>query len=234
MTYQDQDYQLWNTWKESKNKKDLSNLLNNMKPLIYSNIKPLRGAVSDGVLESEANLQAVNAFKSYNPSRATKLSTHVTNQLKKVNRIVYNNMELLSIPEARRIKFKNYEAVTSYLTDELGRPPTTTELADELGWSHAEVRRFKAESYKELSDSAPTMHDVASNSDPNQAIVSYVYNDLSPTHQNIFELVGGYSGIPKQPDEEIIKKLKITRGQLSYAKTKIKKKLKEALGQHGG
>ena len=233
MSYKDQDYDLWNTWKETKDKKDLSKLLNNMKPIIYTQIKPLRGAISDKVLETEAKIQAMNAFRSYSPSKATKLSTHVTNQLQKVNRLVYNNMEMLSIPEARRIKFKNFEAVSSHLEDEFGRPPTISELADELGWSRAEVQRFKNESWKELSDSTPTMFDVSANDDPNHALVSYVYNDLSPKHQNVFEMVGGYGGKRQKSDDEIMKKLRMTRGQLSYAKTKIKKELQTALGQYG-
>ena len=233
MSYKDQDYQLWNTWKETKDKKDLSKLFNNMKPVIYSQIKPLRGAISDKVLETEAKLQAMNAFKTYTPNRSTKLSTHVTNQLQKVNRLVYNNMDMVSIPEARRIKFKNFEAVSSYLKDEHGREPNASELADELGWSQAEVRRFQAEMWKELSDSAPTMFDVSANEDPNHALVSYVYNDLSPKHKNVFEMVGGYGGKRQRSDEEIMKKLKLSRGQLSYAKTQIKNKLKSAMGQYG-
>lgn len=232
--FADKDYHLWNKWKENKDKESLANLMDNFQPLIHNNLKPLRGTVPDSVLESEAHLQAVKAFKSYNPNRNTKLSTHVTNQLPKVNRLVYNSMDLVSIPEARRIKYKNYEAITSNLTEELGRPPTTDEIADELGWSQSEVRRHKAESWKELSDTVPGIVDTTANHDPNHAIMSYVYNDLSPRHKKVYEYTTGYSGTAKKSDADVMHKMNLTRGQLSYAKKVIKKKLQQAIGQYGG
>lgn len=227
------DLQLWNNWNTTKKSSDLSKLYKNINPLIHHNINPLKGAISDTVLMAEAKLNAMKAFKSFDPNKGIKLSTHVTNHLKKTNRIVYNNMELLKVPEQRRIKFKNYEATHTNLEEELGRPPSMDELSTSLGWSRSEVARHKSESWKELSASNPNVSDAGFHDDANNTIVSYVYNDLTPKYQTIFEMTTGYGGKREIGNQDIMKKLKISQGQLSYAKTKIKKSFQKALGQYG-
>lgn len=232
--FNDKDYHYWNTWKENKDDKALVNLMDHMQPFIYDRTKHLRGVVPDSVLDAESRIQAANAFRTYSPNKGTKLSTHVGNQLQKTNRLIYSHMDAISIPEARRIKYKNYDAVKSNLTEELGRPPTTHEMADDLGWSLAEIRRFESESWKELSDSVPSVVDNLANSDPNYLIQAYVYHDLSPQQQKVYEMTTGFNGVSKKSDSEIMRHLRLTRGQLSYAKTVIKKALNKAIGQHGG
>ncbi len=234
MKKDEKDLELWTAWNRSKSPQDLEALLKVVTPLIHYSISQLRGSISDRVLEAEAKINAVKAFKSFDPNRGVKLSTHVTNYLKKTNRIVYNNMELLSVPEKRRIKFKNYEASVSNLREELGRTPNAQEVSSDLKWSMSEVARHKQESWKELSASNPNVSDVSFNSDPNTAIVSYVYNDLNPVHQSVFEMTTGYGGSSVNSNKSIMRELKLTQGQLSYAKTKIKKKLQIAIGQYGG
>lgn len=229
----DKDLELWDDWNRSKDPEALSSLYKNLNPLIHSTINPLRGSISDRVLEAEAKLQALKAFKTFDPNRGVKLSTHVANNLQKVNRITYNNMELLSVPEQRRIKFKNYDATKSNLEEELGRPPSLNELADALGWSKAEVARHRAESWKELSASNPNVSDVGFHDDSNSTLVSYVYNDLSPRDQNVFEMTTGYGGTKEYSNKDIMKKLKLSQGQLSYTKSKIRKQFQRALGEFG-
>ena len=233
MSRKEKDLELWNTWNSTKNSSDLTKLFKNMNPLIHHNIKPLKGSISDTVLESEAKLQALKAFNSFDPNKGVQLATHVTNHLKKVNRIVYNNMELLSIPENRRIKFKNFEATETNLEEDLGRPPTINELSDNLGWSKAEVVRHKSENWKELSASNPNVSDIGFHDDANSTLISYVYNDLAPKYQSVFEMTTGYGGNKEHSNKYIMKKLKMTQGQLSYAKTKIKKNIQKAMGTYG-
>jgi len=232
-TRKEKDIELWNAWKESGSTADLTKLFSNLNPLIHSNIKQLRGSISDTVLESEAKLQAMKAFNSFDPNKNTQLSTHVSNHLKKVNRIVYDNMELLRIPEQRRIKFKNFEATQSLLQEDLGRPPSINELSDALNWSKSEVVRHKSESWKELSASNPNVSDAGFHDDVNNGLVSYVYNDLTPQHQSIFEMTTGYGGKKEKSNADIMRKMNLTQGQLSYAKTTIKNKLKTAMGTFG-
>lgn len=229
----DKDLELWKKWNDTKDPGDLSALLKRMNPLIHSAINPLKGTLSDHLLETEAKINAVKAFQTYNPSHNTQLSTHVTNQLQKTNRLVYNNMELLKVPEQRRIKFKNYEAVHSNLEERYGRPPTINELSRELGWSKAEVTRHQKESWKELSASNPSVSDAQFHDDANTTLVSYVYNDLNPRNQKVFEMATGYGGGKEFSNQEIMKKLKLSQGQLSYAKQDISRQLKKAMGEFG-
>ena len=232
-TRSDHDFTLWNSWKQSNSEKDLSKLLKNMAPVLYSATKPLQGSASPKILEAEAKIQAMKAFKTYDPNKGTKLSTHVTNQLQKVNRLAYGNMELLSVPEHRRYKYKTFDAARTNLGEDLGRDPNLLELSDELGWSRAEVERFQQENRKELSESRPGVSDLSFGNDPNEMLLSYVHSDLSPEQQSVFEMSTGYGGSEQKDNPSIMQTLKMTIGKLSYTKNLIKKKIQMAMGEYG-
>jgi hypothetical protein len=50
---------------------------------------------------------------------------------------------------------------------------------------------------------------------------------MSPRQQKIFEYSTGYNGAARMTNSQIMKKLSITQGVLSYEKNKIKNMLKE-------
>jgi DNA-directed RNA polymerase specialized sigma subunit len=180
-------------------------------------------------LESEAKLQAVKAFETYSPSIGVKLSTHLTNYLKKVNRLAYKHQEIYTVPEDRRIKYHTFDRVKENLKDSLDRDPTIEEMAHELKWSRAEVGRYYKEQRRELSDTQPHANDIPIYTDTKSALLSYAYHDLPPKDKLLLEYTMGYGGKPKMSDPEIMRKLNMTRGQLSYAKKLLTNKVGNAI-----
>lgn len=233
MSLQERDIQLWKKWKESKSKEDLEALLKAVSPILANTVNQLKGNVSTAVLDAEAKIQAVKAFNTFDPNKGVQLSTHLINTLQKVNRVAYSNMELLSVPEHRRYKFKTFAAAIANLHEELGREPNSLELAEELGWSTNEVERFRMEERKELSDSRPDSPEFSKKTDTNDLLLSYIHHDLSPQQRSVFEMTTGYAGQQVYDNAKIMKSLNMTQGQLSYAKTLIKDKVNKVFGESG-
>lgn len=220
------DYKYWEQWNKTKDDKDLSVLLKQVNPLIQYSVFQQKGSLPTPIIEAEAKLQAVNAFKTYDPSKGTKLSTHLTNYLKKVSRLNYQYQEIYKVPEARRIKYQTFTTAKDELTQKYGRPPTVLELAEKLNWSNAEVSRFLSESKQELSDSQPLSNDTkfyGDNSD--STMLAYIYNDLPTKDKLLFEHTTGYGGKPILDNNELAKRLEMTPGQISYAKKKLVNKI---------
>jgi DNA-directed RNA polymerase specialized sigma subunit len=230
MTRERDDIAKWKQWQKDPNSSNLSTLVKQMQPVIYKATQINQGALSPAVIEAEAKIQAVNAFKTYDPKKDVKLSTHLTNYLQKVNRINYKYQDLYKVPEDRRIKYNTFNTAKSDFEDSYGREPSIEELSSRLGWSQREVSRYLRENRQELSQSVPYPSDLGAHDTTDETIVSYVYNDLSPKDKLVFEYTTGYQGRRKLTNSEIMAKLGLTQGQLSYAKSKISKRIKEARG----
>jgi len=229
MMVQDKDLELWEKWRRSQSQVDLSNLLEQVKPLIKTVAQQYAGNISPAILEAEAKIQAVNAFKSFDPSRGVKLSTHLMNQLKKTSRFAYKHQEIYSVPESRRIKYHTFESVKSHLRDKYDRDPSIEELADSLKWSNSEVKRYQREDIRELSDSQPLSSDIGFYKKDDTAMLAYMYNDLNPQEKLLLEYTTGYGG-RQLSNTEIKRRLNMTQGQLSYAKKNLTNKLKGMQG----
>ena len=232
MKVSDKDLQQWKKWNKSKSPSDLSNLLNQVNPLIRNAVTQNAGTLPYSILEAEAKIQAVNAFNTFNPKKKVKLSTHLTNYFKKLNRLNYQYQEIYKVPEARRIKYHTYNVAKSHLKDELDRDPTSEELAGKLGWSNAEINRFNKEDISELSESQPYSSDVLLNKNTDYSMLSYIYNDLSPQNKLLLEHTTGYGGKPVLNNTQLMNKLNMTQGQLSYSKKKLTDEIKRMMGRY--
>ena len=103
-----------------------------------------------------------------------------------------------------------------------GRDPTDEELGDALKWSPKKVQQFQSQfGRSELVESIDTPGDlfIASTHDPR---IVYVVMGLSPRQKEIFQYTVGYGGHKRLSNTEIMNKLGISQGILSYEKTKLK------------
>jgi len=227
------DAKKWQTWKTDPTPDNLSAVLRQMSPVIHKAIQINQGNLSPAIVEAQAKIEAVKAFKSFKPDKGVKLSTHVTNYMQKVNRLNYKYQEAFSVPEVRRIKWSTFNSAKGELGDQLGRDPNTSELADSLGWSQAEVGRFNAENRHELSDSQPHYSDFNQHDTRDASMLAYVYNDLSPRHKLVLEHTTGYNNKKVLDNQDLMKKLRATQGQVSYYKTQIKDAIRKAMSIGG-
>lgn len=232
MSAAEKDIAYWTAWRAKPTSDNLHNLLKQVTPVLHNAVKANQGTLSPNVIMAEAKIQAVGAFKTFDPKMGVKLSTHLTNSLQKVNRLNYKYQEVFEVPEQRRIKFKTYQNTKTHLEETLNRQPTSEELAHELHWSMAEIERFEQESRKELSDSQPISSGISGKDTTQNALEAYIYHDLpTPEHKLVFEHTTGYGGKAQLSNPEIMKKLKITQGQLSYYKKTLRDITKNAQGR---
>lgn len=212
------DLELWQEWKRTKSPVTLEKLLNQLQPLIQSEVNKWGQAVPPAALAAKARLLAVDALENYNPNMGATIGTHVTSRLRKLSRSVYPYMNVARIPENQQLYYHTYNVAKTTLNDQLGRDPTTDEMADHLGWSPKRVTTFqRAFDRRELVESEGATYDLAED----EGIVDFYHFGLSPLDKPLFEDIVGYRGKPSLSNAQLIKKYNITQGQLSYKKRKF-------------
>lgn len=226
--YESTDLAAWKQWNKSHQDQDLRNVLQNLDPLIQSEVNRWQGSLARPLLELEAKRLAVEAIHSFSPRGGAALGTHTTNQLKKLSRLVYTHQNVGRIPEYNVLKIQSYNTSQEKLKDSLGRSPTAQELAEDLRWSKKQLSQFQRNLRKEYVESGETPPIFDTNSGQS-GMVDFVYNDLPTVHKKIFEHTTGYGGAKILSNEELMKKLKLTQGQYSYQKRQLINKVESAL-----
>lgn len=228
MVVADKDIELWKKWKKTQSPIELEKLIKQMNPLIQAEVNRRSGTLARPALVGQATALAVKAIKSFDLSKGVKLSTHVANQIQKLSRMNYAHQNAARIPEHTMLQYQSVEIAKEDFRAIEGRDPSHDELAGALGWSPKKVQQFSEQFGRaELMESgkAPGGAFVAAEHNP---VVGYVYYSMSPRQQKIFEFSTGYKGAPKLSNSQIMSRLKITQGVLSYEKNKIKTMLKKA------
>jgi len=232
MSQRTKDLELWRQWNRTKSQQDLQALLDHLQPVINGQVTRWSGTLARPMLEMRGKVLATEAIKSYNPNRGAALATHVTNQLLKLSRTVYSHTAAARLPEHKAVGMASFSVAQDHLRSELGRDPTHSEIADNLGWSTPRVSAFqKAFDRKELLGSGefnPSMFPVADEEDP---IVGFVYHDMAPKTQKLFEHITGYGGAKVMSNRQLMRKFKMTQGQVSYQKRKLKNLFQDAMKQ---
>ena len=230
----DKDKEIWEKWKQDRSHESARELLQATAGVRQQAINNWSGSISPTTLQSEALKLSMEAFDSYDPGRNVKLTTHLTNSLKKMSRMAYNEVSFLRLPEDRQLRFSSYNNAKNELSDFLGRDPSAEELSDELGWPVAEVIRMQNEDRNTLIASEPLpvameTHSNIDGSDPDHA-VHYALTEMPGVDQQIFRHTTGYGGAPIYDAKQMKKNLGINQNQLSYRKKKIVSYLKGVKG----
>ena len=225
------DLELWKQWKRTKMPQDLQKLLDQMNPILQREVNKWAAGLSRSLLEAEAKRLAVEAFNSYDPKAGTALSTYVASRLPKLSRLVYSTQNTARLSETKTLLVHAYTSAANEIRNTHGREPTNDELADSLGWSPKKLEKFQRQiNRKEFVES----EDHPEPEDAEDHLADFIYHDLTPLQKSIFEHSTGYLGKPKLSGAEMMRRLKITQGQLSYQKSLIVAAVKRAkAGAHG-
>jgi len=228
---EDQDLSAWKTWNSTHSEQDKTKLFNRLEPIIYGQVKRWAGPLPQQALYNKAKTLAFGALKTYDPDRGVKLSTHVTNAIQPISRIVYTHQNTVRLPENLTQKVGAYQNAVERLTLVHGRQPTTAELHSELGWPASEIDRTKNYMRKDLVESVGNLSNgfFTGEDDLEMDSIGALFFDLSPEEKRLFEYATGYNRSSKLNNTEIMKKMGLSQAQLSYKKTLLRKKI-EALG----
>jgi DNA-directed RNA polymerase specialized sigma subunit len=225
----DKDIAVWREWKGNQTENNMQKVLDRMNPVVQGEVNRWSGTLARPLLELEAKRLASEAIKSYSPGRGAALATHVTNRLRKLSRISYTHQNVARIPEYQTMQFHTYQSAKSDLEDKLGREPSGAELSQQLGWSRPYLSRFQTSLRTEFLESGepPPIFDKPSD---DARVIDFIYNDLPPQQQTIFQHTTGYMGSPVLSNRQLMKKLRLSQGQLSYQKRLLTNHIKDLTG----
>lgn len=219
-------------WKTDPSPVNTSALLKTVHPIITAAMRTYGGGTSP-TLMSKAKLITIDALGRYDPSKA-KMKTHLMGHLQGLRRAAAKEQQILSVPEQVGLDLNMVREAETELKDQLGRDPSTSELADRTGLSLKRLGyiRKASPSYSEGSMQR-TIGDgeniftpaVAQNPQANEAWHDFVYYDLTPVDQIIMEHALGLHGKPVLSNQAIAKKLRLSPGAISQRKSKIQDKL---------
>jgi len=216
---QQQDLELWREWRSTNSPQTLEKLLNRLQPLIRREVSKWGGTVPPAALESKGRLLTVEALKSYDPRMGAAIGTHVTARLRKLSRHVYPYQNVARLPENQQLMFNTVNVAQNQLYDALGRDPTVTELADELKWTPKKVSDFQSSfGQRELVESEGAFLETDTD---DSTLTDFYYHGLAPDDKRLFEDITGYGGVKPKTNTQLMKKYRVTQGQLSYKKRKF-------------
>jgi len=228
----DKDTQAWVQWKSRPNDTNFSNLVKRFEAIINKEVQKWRGGTMPLQLMRIEGFKIVGeAVKNYDPKVKVKLSTYITSQLQKLKRYGYKNQNVLYIPESRVIKVRTYKEALHHMTETLGRPPSTTELANYLRWNPQEITRMEQELRSDLIAEHQFDSGMKSEITPMDFKLNYVYTDLNPQQQVVFEHTLGVNGKKEHSAEALAKIMKTTPTEIFKMREQIAKKIREL--RHG-
>lgn len=192
---------LFNQWKQNQSAEAFQGLYNQMKPLLYDAAR--KASYGSNIPESAHKAWAAqnfyNSLQTYKPESGASLQTHVYGAVhQKAKRLNYLYQNLGHISEPRAMQVGTYKKQLENLSNDLGRMPSSAELADNLGWGLKDVERIQKELHRDLSldtEGGPELGVYASRED--EEMLEYVYYELNPQQQVIYDYAFGKHGRPK-------------------------------------
>lgn len=229
----------YNAWKTQPSPATTGALLRKVQPAIDRGVFANVGKDAGPVLRSSARRLALEALRTYDPQRA-RLSTHVINHMQGLRRLSRQQQQVLRVPERVSLDQTYLMKAEVELSDQLGRDPSTLELADYTGISPKRITKVR--SYRppiaEGSLMAMMSPEGGEGSMPSvehgnlDVVMRAVYEDLDPINQKIIEWTLGLNGQKQLSNQLIASKLRLTPGAVSQRKAQIQARLDE-MSQHG-
>lgn len=220
-------------WQKDRNQKDFAYLYKSMQPVINSQLTRYTAGspVPRATFRGEVAKLFVKALETYDPTKGTKLSTHLTTTLSRLFRInlQYQNVGRIS-SESLVAKMTSFQNRKSFLEDKLGREPSSTELADDLGWSLNDVEKLVREDRKDAFIGSDHWVVDTSAADPRfKDKLNYLYQfEAKGKEKLVLEYTYGLGGKPEvKRNIDIARFAGITPNRVSQIKSKFAKKLRK-------
>ena len=199
-------------------------------------------------LVSEGNIGLMKAVERFDPMKGGKLSTYASWWIKQsIKRALANQSKTIRLPVHLVDKIGKIRRVSAQMTEELGREPSTDELAEELGLSEAKVAHLKNVAVRPASldakinaDDDTAFGDLVSDEsaeDPFAALrdkdlreeVGDLLDILDPRERKIISFRFGLGGGKERTLEEVGHKFGVTRERIRQLQNIALLKMRKAL-----
>jgi len=170
-------------------------LLDEHKDVINAHRLKWSGVLPDVVIKKHAETYALDAFKSYDPSRGASITTHLFNHLSKLSRLNYENQNVVKIPEHQILQISHYKDVVAHLTDKLDRQPSIEEISDHMFIPVSHVKRLEQNlSHKDFTYDSDKEDIQQRNieASPESLYIQDTFGKLKPIEQKQFKDLTGY------------------------------------------
>ena len=218
-------------WQKTHDPKLFADLVIRYQPVVNKVVSQYKTTgISPASLRAEATTQMIKAFQSYKPGMGAQPTTHIWNNLKKVQRVASESLASGHVPEHRALRRSTFQITRDNMTDRMGYEPSNQQMAEELGWDEKEVGRMTHELGGETTASQAAFDfygNVVTKEHPDKALADYLYHELSGPEQVIFEHTFGYAGKPILNNKEIAKKLNKNEMWVHRAKKRLSSRIKQ-------
>ncbi len=201
-------------------------------------------------LIEEGNLGLLHAVRKFQPGRGTRFSTYAVWWIRQaVTRALANQARTIRLPVHVELLLGQYAKKKNALTQELGRAPTSQEIAKALGQPLEEIEHLERVSQRPVSLDAPTgqdggtLQDVVKDDDPlpgglaaalrARDDLAEVLQDLPDQERTVVSLRFGLSGEPPLTLEAIGKRLGVTRERVRQVQVAALQRLRRLLATRG-
>jgi DNA-directed RNA polymerase specialized sigma subunit len=224
-------------WSSNPIPKNMNHVVGQLQPTINKAIQTFAPG-SGELVKGRARYLAMEAVKSYDPSRGAKLESHVMNHLQGLRR--YSNQSRIVMKQSERKRREYYELmrIEREFYDENGREPSADELSDKLGISPRKLEVIRGYGVRSIGTEAASGGSEGDSGqlgtnmqDPEDIWISYVYHDLSSIDQQIMDWKIGLHGKPQLSNQDIAKRLGISPPAVTQRARRISKKLEEGMQQ---
>jgi RNA polymerase sigma factor (sigma-70 family) len=203
-------------------------------------------------LIAEGNLGLLQAVKKFQPGRGTRFSTYAVWWIRQaVARALANQARTIRLPVHIELLLGRRAKAKALLTQELGRAPTTEEIARALNHPVEEIEHIERMSQRTVSLDAPpmpggggTVEDLVKDSEPLPGAglgaalkaredLAGVLRDLPDTERDVLRLRFGLSGEEPMTLEAIGRKLGVTRERVRQIEAAALQRLRRLMAARG-
>lgn len=226
-----EEHQMWEQWRADPTPENIHPLMQRFEPVFRQKSKMWRAPhVNEPAFKANLKLQAIDAFKTYDPSRGTALRTHLENRLKKAMRFNAQQQNLARIPEAKTYQIDPIRRAQDELREEYGRDPTPAEISEFLNPMMSTRKKLTPQKVEQIQ--AAQVRDIMSEpfeTDPvpkviarERQVVSLLRPALTSDQQVVFDHLYGLNGRPQVTSTgQLAKILGKSPSQISRLRTGI-------------